>query len=550
MSGKAGQGLRAVLLAAAVACLVPNVTAYAIEGWNKVGDEWQYLNREDQPVTNAFKKSKEDWFYLDDSGTLLKDRIFSFGGDDYYVDPDGRMVRNAWVFIDSEKDPDGAYGDSAWHYFGEDGKGLRAKGKGFRKEIDGRTYAFNENGGMLSGWIDEEGNVIEDEDPFATARYYADADGALYTNRWLYYDWGSHLTSEVTGRSYEDYEKMWFYFGADCKKYRSRAGEQPFQRDIDGATYGFDEKGVMIEWWDKVATISDAVRSNPTSDERVRYYSGYDGGALMKSKWFWMYPSANLDEDQNRDLECSWWRSDSKGRAIRNKIHRVGEKEYAFDGIGRMKTGFVLFKGKSEFVAQYDVDAWTAADFINGDLYGIEKADLYLFSPDEINDGSMQSGKEITVELADGPRTFAFAPSGKAYGNRNILQKRDNKFYINGLRLDAPEEYGYGIVSQNVGTLASPQYRFYVVDRSGRIVNGRRVLNTGEGYILVYNGQFLGFTGDEDAPRWRNSGSAGPGFYHYDRKERNHFARGLIAGASTTVTQSDVPDELSVFEAD
>jgi hypothetical protein len=101
-----------------------------------------------------------------------------------------------------------------------------------------------------------------------------------------------------------------------------------------------------------------------------------------------------------------------------------------------------------------------------------------------------------------------------------------------------------------VGTLASPQYRFYVVDRNGRIVNGRRVLNTGEGYILVYNGQFLGFTGDEDAPRWRNSGSAGPGFYHYDRKERNHFARGLIAGASTTVTQSDVPDELSVFEAD
>lgn len=89
MSGKAGQGLRAALLAAAVACLVPNVTAYAIEGWNKAGDEWQYLNREDQPVTNAFKKSKEDWFYLDDSGTLLKDRIFSFGGDDYYVDPDG-----------------------------------------------------------------------------------------------------------------------------------------------------------------------------------------------------------------------------------------------------------------------------------------------------------------------------------------------------------------------------------------------------------------------------------------------------------------------------
>jgi len=55
---------RAFLLAAAAACLFPTVTAYAVEGWNKVGDEWQYLNREDQPVTNAFKKSKEELFNL------------------------------------------------------------------------------------------------------------------------------------------------------------------------------------------------------------------------------------------------------------------------------------------------------------------------------------------------------------------------------------------------------------------------------------------------------------------------------------------------------
>ena len=542
---------RAFLLAAAAACLFPTVTAYAVEGWNKVGDEWQYLNREDQPVTNAFKKSKEDWFYLGDSGVLLKNRIFSYGGSDYYVDQDGRMAKNAWVFIDHESDPAGDYGNGGWHYFGADGKGYRAKGKGFRKEIDGQYYAFDENGNMLTGWIDEEGNVLSDEDPFVNARYYADADGALYTNRWLYYDWGSHLTSEVTGRSYEDYEKMWFYFGADSKKYRSRAGEQPFQRDINGATYGFDEKGVMIEWWDKVASISNAVRSNPTADERVRYYDGYDGGPLMKNKWLWMYPAANLDENEYLDLESSWWRTDSKGRAYRNKILKVGGREYAFDGIGRMQTGFVLFdRAKSEFVAQYDVDAWSAKDFIEGNMYGIEKADLYLFSPDEMNDGSMQAGKEITVELADGPRTFAFAPSGKAYGNRNYLQKKDNKFYINGLRLDAPEEAGYGVVIQNVGTLSTPQYRFFVVDKSGKIVSGRRVLNTGEGYILVYNGQFIGFSGDEDAPRWRNSGSAGAGFYHYDRSERDHFARGLIAGPNTTVTKNDVPDDLALFIAD
>ncbi len=89
-----------------------------------------------------------------------------------------------------------------------------------------------------------------------------------------------------------------------------------------------------------------------------------------------------------------------------------------------MKTGFVLFDGKSEFVAQYDVDDWSSKDFIDGSLYGIEKSDLYLFAPDELNDGSMQIGKEIKVELEDGVFTFGFSGTGKAYGNRNQLQKK------------------------------------------------------------------------------------------------------------------------------
>ena len=79
-----------------------------------------------------------------------------------------------------------------------------------------------------------------------------------------------------------------------------------------------------------------------------------------------------------------------------------------------MRTGFVLFDGKDTFVAQYDTDDWTAEDFKNGDLYGLEKADLYLFAPDELNDGSMQTGGDIKVELSDGVFTFGFGSSGIA----------------------------------------------------------------------------------------------------------------------------------------
>ena len=59
--------------------------------------------------------------------------------------------------------------------------------------------------------------------------------------------------------------------------------------------------------------------------------------------------------------------------------------------------------------------------FIEGNIYGIEKADLYFLSPDELNDGSMQTGSELKVELDDGVHTFGFKSDGVAYGNRNRL---------------------------------------------------------------------------------------------------------------------------------
>ncbi|MFR9307887.1 MAG: cell surface protein, partial [Lachnospiraceae bacterium] len=125
--------------------------------------------------------------------------------------------------------------------------------------------------------------------------------GALYTGQWLNYggigttdgSGGSGLESAVSGRSYSDYPEMWMYFGADSKKYRSRGGS-PLQKEIGGATYGFDENGIMLSWWGDIASLSDAVRSNPTTVQSVKYYDGYDGGPRMKNKWLWMFPSEKL----------------------------------------------------------------------------------------------------------------------------------------------------------------------------------------------------------------------------------------------------------------
>lgn len=533
-------------LTVALGCLLPAIPAYAEKGWTRSGDEWSYLNKEDAPMTNVWKKSEEYWYYLNDDGHIAKNQIVTWRDYDYYVDADGRMQVNTWIWFDESSSGDAAY-EEGWRYFGADGKGYKGKNKSFRKEINGKYYAFDENGVMLTGFIDENGEAVEDDDPFVEGRYFAGADGALYTSQWLNYGGigttdgvgGSNLESAVSGRNYGDYPEMWMYFGADSKKYRSRGGS-PLQKNIGGATYGFDENGIMLSWWGNIASLSDAVRSNPTTVESVKYYDGYDGGPLMKNKWLWMFPSEKLSEDDFVDLESSWWRTDAKGRVYRNCIKEVNGRKYAFDGIGRMQTGFVLFDGRKEFVAQYDIDAWDSKDFIEGNLYGIEKADLYLFGPDELNDGSMKSGKEIEVELADGVYTFGFAPNGKAYGNRNYLQKRDGKYYINGLRLEADEGFGYGVVKAEKNGDAYYQ----VVDERGKTVAGRKALKDRDGgYLLIINGRFVAYCGDESAPRWRN-GDEGPGFYHYDKDNKeNHYAEGLIAGSETATDESGLPDE-------
>ena len=178
---------------------------------------------------------------------------------------------------------------------------------------------------------------------------------------------------------------------------------------------------------------------------------------------------------------------------------------------------------------------------MNLTIYGIEKSDLYLFSPDELNDGSMQIGEDIAVELEDGVFHFGFASNGKAFGNRNRLQKKEGMYYINGLRLEADEEYGYGVVKVEDG--ADTYYQ--VVDTRGKVIEGKKkiVKDKEGGYLLIIRNRLVAWCGDEDKPRWRK-GEEGTGFYHYDRgNKEDHFAGGLIAAAGMEPNIDGLPEE-------
>lgn len=474
-----------------------------------------------------------------DAGTV-KNSLLKTEDGLYYVEEDGTRAQNQWELVKNQAHSEFADG---WYYFGANGKAFNyGKTAGVKKQINGKTYVFDDKGRMETGWLDEDGSPLDENDsPITDGVYYAGEDGALLENQWLKYDYAEEALADdadsgIDGVNYSDYSQIWMYFDSHFKRLRGSDGHIR-QKVIGGNTYGFDKNGVMLPWWSPVASSSDA---QSDAGEPVKFFAAYDGGKLLKDSWFWMYPSENMDEKDYNDQEYSWWRTNSSGDLYKNTIKRINGKYYGFDALGRMQTGFVLYQGRNHFVAQYDLDVWTSDQFKDGDVLGIEGANLYLFAPDELNDGSMQTGKNIKVELSDGTYTFGFGSGGIAYGNKNKLQKVQNTYYINGLRLDADDYFKYGVVQD-------AKKDCYVVDTNGRKITGdKRVLKDGDGgWILMLDGKFMARVEDDHKPIWHD-GEQGPGFYHYDSSRKDHSGE-LIVQRGDQPDLSNLPDEEQVY---
>ena len=82
------------------------VTAYAVEGWMSQGEEWRYLDENDEPLQNTWKQSRDSWFYLGGQGIMMRDCFIEQGNSLYYVFEDGARAENTWVLAD-EADEDG-----------------------------------------------------------------------------------------------------------------------------------------------------------------------------------------------------------------------------------------------------------------------------------------------------------------------------------------------------------------------------------------------------------------------------------------------------------
>ena len=461
-----------LVLAAAAVISVSVASLVSARGWVQNGADWYYVDNSGEYVTESIQSSGNSKFYLGEDGTMQRDYFLEeYNNNAYYFGQNGAMVTNTWVAIESSRveNQEDYIPDNYWYYFQASGKAMKAASGGTKKTtIDGKKYAFNEYGQMLTGWI-QEGKVVGDdeENPFAEATYYAggDNDGVLRSGWLTYYD-------GYDGDDYQsEYTNLYFYFQpSNNQKVEGKV------KKINGRSYAFDQYGIMNSGWDVYDYLTGL------NDNRVSYFSSEDDGHQVKKGWVFAAPAADLDCKAYGDDEEKYMYFNSSGEILRDQYKRINGKYYIFNRSGIMETGLVLWipegyqlNGTGEtyrFLDTLDLDWQTGEDLAKRGMlrYGSD-GDQYFFvnaygQVDTTNaarngklpENTITSGTAFQVKIhnygSDGARktgsnnvefadeTYVFNTNSNGDKGSGIFSK---KYYSLGIQLKASSDIKYGI---------------------------------------------------------------------------------------------------------
>lgn len=457
-----------LVLAAAAVISVSVASLVSARGWVQNGADWYYVDNAGEYVTETIQSSGNAKFYLGEDGTMQRDYFLEeYNNNAYYFGQNGAMVTNTWVAIESSRveNQEDYVPDNYWYYFQASGKAMKAASGNIKKTtIDGKKYAFNEYGQMLTGWI-QEGKVVADdeENPFKDATYYAggDNDGVLRSGWLTYYD-------GFDGDEYQsDYTNLYFYFNtSNNEKYANRI------KKINGRSYAFDDYGVMNSGWDVYDNLTNL------NEGRVSYFSGEDDGHQVKKGWVYAVPAERLDQKAYDDDEEKYMYFNASGEILRDQFKRINGKYYVFSRTGIMKTGLVIWapntvqqgtgtnadyyryintldldwqtgeelskKGIMRYDDGQDTYFWvdmdgmtyrTAATTWADNLSEDEQVKLHYFG----SDGARKTGSN-SVEFSDD--TYVLNTNSNGDKGSGIFAK---KYYSLGVQLKASQDIRYGI---------------------------------------------------------------------------------------------------------
>lgn len=431
--------LVAVLSAASLLAIGASMTSFA-KGWTEENGEWVYLDSDGERVTQEWKKSGSNYYWLDENGVMATNQIVDTDGDDvYYVNEYGVRAKNQWISVENEDDADvnGEEVDTLWYYFGDNGKAYKADTDNLKKKTcpdatGSRTYFFDSEGHMVSGWVDYENDT-----------YYCgtENEGWAYTG-WQYLEPDDDLNSS----DYDDQE--WFNFKSSGKARKAAAGLTTTWYS-KGRYYTFDDNGVMTSDWYglEVASNANGVATGNNGGENA--YTSEDGS--KGTGWVYTENAAETDsywyylvsfKDANGIVRNIPFNSQSGDSNWRAKV--IKSKTYIFNEKGEMQDGLVKLGTEKNNNLVYK-DGKLVGDTKGGAISKPLADGVYYFNENSGSvNGQMVTGK--TTVTKDGEDYYYYFEKTTGRAVTDIV--KDGVVYgHDGERIDAEDGNSNAIVT-------------------------------------------------------------------------------------------------------
>lgn len=409
-----------ILTAAAIMAAATAIPAFAAGGWSQEDGQWVYLDKNGDKVTDSWKKNSSGthWFYLDEDGYMAVNQLIEDDENYYYVNEAGAMVKNEWRKLEDDSD-DEAYTDgTCWYYFGSNGKATKnTSGKAKLTTVNGKKYAFSDEGKMLYGWVNEEGTMVSEDSDWESGVFYCgeEDDGAAAVNQWKRIDVDDPDGDDDADGSY------WFYFSSNGKKYAD------VTKKINGRSYQFDDRGVaQFKWYTTNASSSTASSSD------YKYYNDPEQ-CWRADGWFYTVPTEAVDPEAYNDDEAFWFYADKSGNLAVSQIKTINNYKYGFNEKGEMLEGLYALT----FDENRKIETYREIENIDEMPGEEEDCKVYYFG-NTPKDGVMAAKKNVKVELDDDTYDFGFRSNGEAINGIS-----DNAIYIMGRKMKADSDMKY-----------------------------------------------------------------------------------------------------------
>ena len=386
----------------------------------------KYFAKEDGALAaKCWLKKAGEWYYFDEAGEGVKG-IQTINGVKYYFDT-GKMQTSGTVEengISYEIRSDGTLKQTTE----KDGWVKRGKNWYYVKDHTFYRDTIEKINGKLYGF-DQDGKMYSNQEFYKGEFYFADENGALYTNRWRWL-WG-------------EYQKKYVYYYYDEDGQRILSGI----KTINGNKYLFAE-GMLVQnqtrmnWDDNTEYVTDENGRVDTLKEGWNHVGRYwyyvkDGSKLVSSEEmiegsrYCFDSKGHMMTNANFLIENQWYVADDNGKLYERKagevhdgicfldtngnyvsgIQTIGQKEYYFENgyicpnRGITSNGENYASAADGTVEKLPYHGWKAVD---GNLYYIDQGKL------------IKGGTYII-----GNKTYVFSPSGRMMTSKNGVQVKE-----------------------------------------------------------------------------------------------------------------------------